>query len=200
MNAAGIYVSTQIDEITGLVVIDEIDTHLHATLQHDVVPQLIKLFPKVQFIVSSHSPLFLLGMEETFEADRFAIIELPEGTPISSERFTEFGNAFEFYQNTGRFEKEIKQRFADMTKPVVLTEGKTDAKYIQAALRLLGEKTLLNSLEIQPIGVEGPQGWKDGGKDGLNRVKTFYKKDPSLLDRMFIASLRLGCKKNRRNR
>ncbi|MCY3743563.1 MAG: AAA family ATPase [Candidatus Poribacteria bacterium] len=183
---ADINMSTRLDEITGLVVIDEIDTHLHTALQHDIVPQLIKLFPKVQFIVSSHSPLFLLGMEETFAADGFAIIELPEGTLISSERFTEFGNAFEFYQNTERFEEEIKQRFADMTKPVVLTEGKTDAKYIQTALQLLGEETLLNSLEIQPVGVEGPQGWKDGGKDGLNRVKTFYKKDPSLRDRMLL--------------
>ena len=184
--SADIQMSTRLSEITGLVVIDEIDIHLHPTLQHDIVPKLIKLFPKVQFIISSHSPLFLLGMEETFKADGFAIIELPEGTSISSERFTEFGNAFEFYQNTERFEEEIKQRFADMTKPIVLTEGKTDAKYIQTALQLLGEETLLNSLEIQPVGVEGPQGWKDGGKDGLNRVKTFYKKDPSLRDRMLL--------------
>lgn len=82
--SADIQMSTRLSEITGLVVIDEIDIHLHPTLQHDIVPQLIKLFPKVQFIVSSHSPLFLLGMEETFEADGFAIIELPEGTLISS--------------------------------------------------------------------------------------------------------------------
>ena len=184
--SADIQMSTRLSEITGLVVIDEIDTHLHATLQHDVVPELIKLFPKVQFIVSSHSPLFLLGMEQTFGADGLAIIELPEGTLISSERFTEFGKAFEYYKDTEHFEEEIKQRFADMTKPIVLTEGKTDAKYIQTALQLLDEETLLNSLEIQPVGVEGPQGWKDGGKDGLNRVKTFYKKDPSLLDRMLL--------------
>lgn len=184
--SADIQMSTRLSEITGLVVIDEIDTHLHATLQHNVVPKLIKMFPKVQFIVSSHSPLFLLGMEKTFESDGFAIIELPEGTLISSERFTEFGNAFEFYQNTERFEEEIKQRFADMTKPIVLTEGKTDAKYIQTALQLLGEETLLNSLEIQPVGIKVGQEWKYGGKDGLNRVKTFYKKDPSLLDRMLL--------------
>ena len=184
--SADIQMSTRLPEITGLVVIDEIDIHLHPTLQHNIVPQLIKLFPKVQFIVSSHSPLFLLGMEKTFEADGFAIIELTEGTTISSERFTEFGNAFKFYQNTERFEEEIKQHFADMTKPLVLTEGKTDAKYIQTALQLLSEETLLNSLEIQPVGVEGPQGWKDGGSSGLDRVKKFYKKDPSLLNRMLL--------------
>ena len=184
--SADIHMSTRLSEITGLVVIDEIDTHLHATLQHDVVPQLVKLFPKVQFIVSSHSPLFLLGMEQKFGTDGLAIIELPEGTSISSERFTEFGKAFEFYQNTERFEEEIKQRFADGTKPVVLTEGKTDAKYIQTALRVLGEETLLNSLEIQPVGVKVGQEWKYGGKDGLNRVNTFYEKDPSLLHRRLL--------------
>ncbi len=183
---ADINVSTRLDEIIGLVVIDEIDTHLHTTLQHDIVPQLIKLFPKIQFIVSSHSPLFLLGMEQTFGADGLAIIELPEGISISSERFTEFGNAFEYYQDTERFEKEIEHRFADGTKPFVLTEGVTDTKYIQTALELLDEETLLNSLEIQPVGVEGPQGWKYGGKEGLNRVGTFYKKDPSLLDRRLL--------------
>ena len=183
---ADINMSTRLSDITGLVVIDEIDTHLHGTLQHDVVPQLIKLFPKVQFIVSSHSPLFLIGMEKTLGVDGLAIIELPEGTPISSERFTEFGNAFEFYQDTERFEAEIKQHFANMTKPIVLTEGKTDAKYIQTALQVLGEETLLNSLEIQPVGVKVGREWKYGGKDGLNRVKTFYKKDPSLLDRMLL--------------
>ena len=183
---ADIKMSTRLDEIIGLVVIDEIDTHLHATLQHDVVPQLIKLFPKVQFIVSSHSPLFLIGMEKAFGADGLAIIELPEGNPISSERFTEFGNAFEYYKDTGRFEEEIERRFTDGTKPLVLTEGVSDTKYIRTALRLLGEETLLNSLEIQPVGVKVDKEWKYGGKDGLNRVGTFYKKDPALLDRRLL--------------
>ena len=181
-----INMSTRLSEIAGLVVIDEIDAHLHATLQHDIVPKLIELFPRVQFIVSSHSPLFLLGMENKFSSNGLAIFELPEGKRINSERFTEFGNAFEYYQDTERFEKEIERRFADGTKPLVLTEGISDTTYIQIALVLLGEETLLNSLEIQPVGVEGTQGWKYGGKSGLDRVRTFYEKDPSLLDRRLL--------------
>ncbi len=184
--SADIQMSTRLSEITGLVVIDEIDIHLHPTLQHDIVPQLIKLFPKVQFIVSSHSPLFLLGMEQTFGADGLVIIELPEGTTINSERFTEFGKAFEYYKDTKHFEEEIERRFTDGTKPLVLTEGMSDTKYIRTALRLLGKETLLNSLEIQPVGVKIDEEWKYGGKDGLNRVGTFYKKDPSLLDRRLL--------------
>ena len=166
--------SIHLSEITGLVVIDEIAAHLHPTLQHDVLPKLIKLFPKVQFIVSSHSPLFLLGMEKEFGPDGLTILELPDGTRINSERFTEFGKAFEYYKTTESFEAEIKQRFANMTKPVVLTEGKTDVKYVQRALALLGEQELLNSLKIEPVGKEGEDGDNGGGKTGLDNFHKVY--------------------------
>ncbi|MDE0326729.1 MAG: AAA family ATPase [Candidatus Poribacteria bacterium] len=174
--------SVHLSQITGLVIIDEIAAHLHPTLQHDILPELISLFPKVQFIVSSHSPLFLLGMEKRFGVDRVTILEMPDGNRINSERYSEFGKAFEYYQSTERFEEDIKQLIASATKPVVLTEGKTDARYIQTALELLGEEELLNSLDIRPVGQEE----KYGGKDGLNRVETFYKKDPLLENRPIL--------------
>lgn len=171
---ADINMSIRLRDITGLVVIDEIASHLHPTLQHDVLPKLIKLFPKVQFIVSSHSPLFLLGMEKEFGTDGLSILELPDGDRINSERFTEFGKAFEYYQATESFEEEIKQRFANMTKPVVLTEGKTDVKYIQKALALLGEQELLDFLKIEPVGKEGEDGDNSGGKTGLDNFHKVY--------------------------
>ena len=178
---ADINVSTRLDEITGLVVIDEIDTHLHATLQHDVVPQLIKLFPKVQFIVSSHSPLFLIGMEKAFKPDGLAIYELPKGIRINSERFTEFGNAFEYYQDTKSFEKEIERRFADEIKPLVLTEGPLDVRHIQYALDLLGENDLLNSLDIEFVGIVDDNGTtRFGGDTWLNHFKNIYEANSSL--------------------
>ena len=178
--------SIRLSEITGLIIIDEIAAHLHPTLQHEVLPQLIKLFPKVQFIVSSHSPLFLLGMEKEFESEGLAILELPDGNRINSERFSEFGKAFEYYQDTKRFESEIKQLIADITKPVVMTEGKLDALYIQTALKLLGKEELLNSLEIRPVGNKGKKGDEDGGKNGLNRVLNFHKKDSSLMNQPIL--------------
>ena len=169
---ADINVSTRLDEITGIVVIDEIDTHLHTTLQHDIVPKLIELFPRVQFIVSSHSPLFLLGMENKFGSDGLAIFELPEGKRINSERFTEFGNAFEYYQDTERFEKEIEHRFADGTKPLVLTEGPLDVRHIQHALVVLGEDELINSLDIEFVGIEDDNGkTRFGGDTALNHFR-----------------------------
>lgn len=185
--SADIQMSTRLSEITGLVVVDEIDIHLHPTLQHDIVPQLIKLFPKVQFIVSSHSPLFLLGMEQTFEADGLAIIELPEGISISSERFTEFGNAFEYYQDTESFKKEIEHRFANETKPLVLTEGPLDARYIQHALELLGENELINFLDIEFVGIEDDNGKTHfGGDTWLNHFRNIFEANTSLYRRPIL--------------
>ena len=43
--------------IVGVVLIDEIEQQLHATWQRDLVRQLQKLFPRVQFIATTHSPL-----------------------------------------------------------------------------------------------------------------------------------------------
>ncbi len=49
-------------EPEGLVVIDEIDLHLHPELEKDVLNVFQKVFPKVQFIVSTHSPMVLTNL------------------------------------------------------------------------------------------------------------------------------------------
>ena len=50
-------------DIPGLVIIDEIDLHLHPSLEQIVLDCLKRTFPSVQFIVSTHSPLVLTDIE-----------------------------------------------------------------------------------------------------------------------------------------
>jgi hypothetical protein len=47
----------RLDDQPGVVLIDEIDLHLHPSWQREVVPTLAAAFPKLQFILTSHSPL-----------------------------------------------------------------------------------------------------------------------------------------------
>lgn len=47
------------ENLEGITIIDEIDVHLHISLQKKVLPFLIKAFPKIQFIVSTHSPFVI---------------------------------------------------------------------------------------------------------------------------------------------
>jgi len=46
-------------DLQGVVLIDEIETHLHVSLQKIILPFLTDFFPKIQFIVSTHSPFVL---------------------------------------------------------------------------------------------------------------------------------------------
>lgn len=49
----------QLYDIPGIVLIDEVETHLHLSLQRQVMPLLTKVFPNIQFIVTTHSPFVL---------------------------------------------------------------------------------------------------------------------------------------------
>ena len=47
------------NELNGVVLIDEIDAHLHISLQKKILPFLSQSFPEIQFIVSTHSPFVI---------------------------------------------------------------------------------------------------------------------------------------------
>lgn len=46
-------------DLEGIVLIDEIETHLHVELQKEIIPILSELFPNLQFILTTHSPFIL---------------------------------------------------------------------------------------------------------------------------------------------
>lgn len=54
-------VPEDLSSVEGIVLIDEIELHLHPKYQKLFVEKLTELFPKIQFIVSTHSPIPLLG-------------------------------------------------------------------------------------------------------------------------------------------
>ena len=144
-DVANVNNSIYLENIKGIVVIDEVELHLHSNLQKEILPKLIKLFPKVQFIITSHSPLFLLGMRDTFGEDGFDIFEMPSGTKIDVERFSEFQKAYDYYQHTQKHQEEIdglvnqiKQDNSD--KPLIITEGHTDWKHMKAAYENLKDR------------------------------------------------------------
>lgn len=46
----------------GIVLIDEIETHLHLELQRSIMPFLTEMFPNIQFIVTTHSPFVVTSL------------------------------------------------------------------------------------------------------------------------------------------
>jgi predicted ATP-dependent endonuclease of OLD family len=100
----------KLEDVSGVVIIDEVDAHLHADLQCNLLPTVINMFPKVQFILTTHSPLFLLGMKTQFGESGFEILSVPAGLKIGSEEFEEFQSAFDFYKKSDTFRHKIDLR------------------------------------------------------------------------------------------
>lgn len=59
----GIYGSKACEKTIGTVLIDEVDLHLHPTLQASILKGLQNAFPKLQFIASTHAPMVMTGVE-----------------------------------------------------------------------------------------------------------------------------------------
>lgn len=53
----------------GIVLIDEIETHLHLALQKVIMPLLTKVFPNIQFVITTHSPFVLSSMPNAVAYD-----------------------------------------------------------------------------------------------------------------------------------
>ncbi|MCI7048029.1 ATP-binding protein [Helicobacter sp.] len=149
-----------INKPEGIVVIDEIDVHLHSDLQSKVLPSLIKLFPKIQFILTTHSPLFVLGMQEEFKDDGFDLLEMPNGTRISAERFSEFQKAYNAFAKTKTFEEDIKENIAKSKLPLVFVEGDYDIRYIKHICKLFQREEILNSITLSDA----------NGYENLNKI------------------------------
>lgn len=132
--------SVALEKIKGIVVIDEVELHLHTNLQRKVLPKLLHMFPKVQFVISSHSPLFLLGMDEFYGKDGYEIYQMPRGLKTSSEGFSEFEKAYNYLAETERHQQDIQNAIEQHSgKTLIITEGSTDWKHMKAAYESLAD-------------------------------------------------------------
>lgn len=109
-------------ETPGVVLIDELDLHLHPNWQRHIVSDLKRIFPKVQFIATTHSPFIvqsltdkeLINLDEKFGKDgelgldddpsKYSLEDVSEyemgvKNPQRSERFMEMmETAAAYYQ------------------------------------------------------------------------------------------------------
>ena len=146
-----------IKDVNGIVLVDEIDKHLHVKLQKETLPKLIKMFPNIQFIVSSHSPFLALGLQEETDV-KYLMFDLEKRLPCLPEQSDIFKDVYNIMiaQNQQFAEKysSIKKQLVQSTKPIVITEGKTDWKHIKAAMMNLN----INDIDIDLFEFEDNMG------------------------------------------
>ena len=73
------YFKVMPQDLTGVVLIDEIDSHLHVSLQRLILPFFTNSFPNVQFIVTTHSPFVLMSTPDTI------VFDLAKNEPITED-------------------------------------------------------------------------------------------------------------------
>lgn len=64
-------------DLPGIVLIDEIETHLHLELQKKILGLLTTMFPNIQFIVTTHSPFILNSLENVviYDLEQHLLVE-----------------------------------------------------------------------------------------------------------------------------
>jgi hypothetical protein len=135
-----------LSEIEGIVLIDEIDKHLHIKLQKEILPQLLKLFPKIQFIASSHSPFLGMGLADTLPA-RGRIIDLSSGLALPPTNDPQYQEVYELMLGEeARFRElyiNLQNQFDNTKKIQIITEG-FNTEHIRKALHILCPELLEN--------------------------------------------------------
>lgn len=175
--ADNIHPNTSLESIHGIVLIDEIDKHLHIKLQKESLPKLFNLFPNVQFIVSSHSPFLNMGLADEaiertqiFDLDNNGIACSPENNILYKEVYDLMVNENQRYADKY---KELYAKVKDIDRPIIITEGKTDWKHIKAALAHFKSKN-----EYDDINVEILEYDFDFGDSKLHNLLYQYKLFP----------------------
>ncbi|MGL5085897.1 MAG: AAA family ATPase, partial [Clostridium sp.] len=88
----------------GIVLIDEVETHLHIGLQKRILPFLTSFFPNIQFIVTTHSPFVLNSIDDAVVYDLENKIKLEDLSSYS------YDGIVEGYFNVDKYSKEAKDK------------------------------------------------------------------------------------------
>lgn len=106
-------------DIEGIAMIDELETHLHIELQKKILPFLTEFFPRIQFIVTTHSPYILNSISNAKAYDLEKHMELENLSAYSSDDLAEA------YFDSDEYSEELKKKietYQDLVEKSELTE------------------------------------------------------------------------------
>ena len=132
----------------GIVLIDEVDLHLHPTWQQRIISDLMEIFPRVQFIVSTHAPAVISSVksENIVMLDNMEAYEpsgeihgkdvntIISGVMHAAERPVEIKELFnQFYDQIDKREVERAERILNLLKEKI---GEDDSEIAGCNVKL----------------------------------------------------------------
>ena len=111
--------------LEGIVLIDEVENHLHVELQKNIMPILTDLFPNVQFILTTHSPFILNSVPNSivYDLEKHLLVE-------NGLTNLPYDGIVESYFDTDTFSSELREKF-ERYKELVSQPECTDAEYAE---------------------------------------------------------------------
>ncbi|OMP80647.1 AAA family ATPase [[Flexibacter] sp. ATCC 35208] len=138
-------------DVEGIVLIDEIETHLHIELQKKVLPFLTTFFPKLQFIITTHSPFVISSIENAVICDLEKRIVTDDLSGYS------YDTLIESYFEADKYSSILKKKIAEfeyLSSKEELDEKERDQlrelrKYIDDVPKFLADELAVKIQQIQ---------------------------------------------------
>jgi AAA15 family ATPase/GTPase len=92
--------------VPSVVLIDEIEEHLHVELQKRALPFLTKMFPHTQFIVATHSPFVITSLENA------VVFDLEKKEALDNPSLYSYESVVESFLDTSAYSQRLSQHFA----------------------------------------------------------------------------------------
>lgn len=106
--------------LPGIVLIDEIETHLHLELQKGILPFLTEFFPNIQFVMTTHSPFILSSISNAaiYDLENQTLVEHGLGN-------VPYEGVVEGYFKVDKLSETLRDKF-DRYKELVYKENLSD--------------------------------------------------------------------------
>lgn len=137
-------------DMSGVAIIDEIETHLHVALQRKILPFLTRLFPNIQFIVTTHSPFILNSIENAVIFDMATYKTYRDFSQYS------YSNIVEDYFEASQYSESILTRLQDVVKRL-----KEDVISEEDKKAILEFDRYVNDQDLNAVPMELKMKWDD---------------------------------------
>ena len=129
-------------EGTGIIIIDEIELHLHPSWQRNILSSLTKVFSNIQFVVTTHSPFVVNSIDD---AAIYEVSSNKNNMEIEIDKFTSstsnsisyvLEKVFEVHEEFGNKTQLLLDKFYDYRNEVLENNDKNSELLLEAARKL----------------------------------------------------------------
>lgn len=141
--------------VSGIAIIDEIDLHLHPELEQIVLQRLLLAFPKVQFIVSTHSPLVIANFDQNAEnSEDYRLVKLLNENDEYTNQTLKSVNGVDYNTSlTNIMDTQHSERYNDELIKAYQYWLKKDAEKAAKIAVLIRQKYGADSIIVKKLGL-----------------------------------------------